>query len=207
LESTLSSKDKNIKIRCKGSIELPLEDLKPFQGNLKSLSDKSHKKLRRRILSSGFRFPIFVWKSPEGDNFILDGHQRVKTLLKMVETDGYKIDKIPCAEINADSYDDAKEQILAATSAYGKIEHQGLYEFMQETRFDLDMINNEFRLPEIDLKMFEKEYYKDDDSDLDTKEIDESDQEFLIVIDCKDENEQAEVFEDMKQKGLKCKIM
>lgn len=73
---------KTINIACITRDALPLDDLVPFQGSLKSLSKEDFAKLRREIVDTGFAFPIFVWQN-EGSNFIIGGHQRVRTLLEM----------------------------------------------------------------------------------------------------------------------------
>jgi hypothetical protein len=62
-------------IKCAGTENLPVDAITVFQGGLKKLTKSSLEKLKSRILIDGFIAPIFIWEY-EGDNFILDGHQR-----------------------------------------------------------------------------------------------------------------------------------
>ena len=151
-----------IQVKCKGSRLMNLGELRPFQGNLKSLSEANYTKLKGLIASQGFSFPIFVWTDKEHDQtYILDGHQRVRTLQKMIEQ-GYTISKIPVADVDADSFRQAKEKLMAAASYFGRVDSQGLYEFVIENDFDPNFLDENFDLPNIDLPDFSKEYFQDD---------------------------------------------
>ena len=150
---------KQVKINCKGSRVLPLGDLRPFQGDLKTLTDANYIKLSGLIKSMGFSFPIFVWVDKEHDQtYILDGHQRVRTLQKMAD-EGYKIPKIPVADVAAGSFKEAKEKLLAAASYFGKVDTQGLYEFVVENDFDPHFLEENFDLPNVNLEDFRHEFF------------------------------------------------
>ena len=150
---------KQVKINCKGSRTVDLGDLRPFQGDLKSLTEANYIKLRGLIQSMGFSFPIFVWTDKEHEqSYILDGHQRVRTLQKMAD-EGYKIPKIPIADVAATSFKQAKEKLLAAASHFGRFEHQGLYEFVVENEFDASFLEENFDLPGIDLNKFNMDFF------------------------------------------------
>lgn len=139
---------KLVEIRCQGSMELPLADLKPFQGNLKDLSQENYTKLKNEILRHGFSEPVSVWKN-EGSWYILNGHQRIRALQGM-ESEGYKVPKVPVSIIHAKDIKDAKERVLALTSQFGQITDEGLYEFMNESGLDIDYLDG-LRFPEVDL--------------------------------------------------------
>lgn len=150
-----------IKINCKGSGALPLGEMKPFQGNLKTLTEKSYVKLRGLIQSMGFSFPIFVWQDRENNqNYIIDGHQRVRTLQKMA-SEGYQIPDLPVAFVEAPNFKEAKKKLMAAASQFGDVDKQGLYEFLSENQWDMDFLEENFKLPEIDFDSFKAEYYDD----------------------------------------------
>ena len=139
---------KLVEIKCQGSMELSIDELKPFQGELKELSHESYEKLKAEILRHGFSEPIGVWKH-ENEWRVLSGHQRLRTLLAMRD-EGFKIPKVPVSMIYAKDVKDAKEKILALTSQYGEITDEGLYEFMNEANIDVSYLDN-IRMPEIDL--------------------------------------------------------
>ncbi len=150
---------KEIPIRCQGTNYLDISELQNFQGNLKELKESEFKKLKKSIDKYGFRFPVFVW-----NKFILDGHQRVFTVTKMIQ-DGYQIGKIPIVEIEADSEKEAKQLVLLVSSRYGHVTDEGLYEFISMNELDWEELKTEIDLPEIDLAKFEKGYLTDEPVD------------------------------------------
>ena len=150
---------KKIVIRCKGATTLDPTMLKDFQGNLKSLTNEDYLRLKKQVEDLGFSEPISVWKN--GKNyFILNGHQRLRTIQKMME-DGYECPPLPCNLIDAKTKEEAKRKLLALTSQYGKIERQGLYEFLQDTDIKPEELFTNFRFPEIDLPSFTEEFFVD----------------------------------------------
>lgn len=120
-----------IQIKCKGAIELPLDELLVMQGNLKELSEDNYTKLHDLILTKGFDSPMQIWQNPDGGNCLLDGTQRARVLHKLRE-EGYDIPLIPCDIIYADNKKDAKERLLTKVSAYGRVSEEGLDEFINE---------------------------------------------------------------------------
>jgi hypothetical protein len=197
-----------IQIKCKGATALPLSSLVDFQGNLKSLSDENYGKLKQQIVELGFSEPVSVWKSGK-KNFILNGHQRVKTLTKMVE-EGFSVPDIPVNMVEAESISEAKRILLSLASQYGKVEAQGLYDFMQGADISLDDFSQNFAMPEIDVKDFTANYFdassKDDGTGPDSEPPPPLD-EFVIAINCRDEAEQMELYEELQSRNIQCKIM
>lgn len=135
-----------------------LDDLTDFQGSLKDLSVDNYEKLKVSIMKLGFSFAVHAWESPEGKLFILDGHQRIRTMKKMRE-DGFDIPKIPVVMVKANNFKEAKEKVLAGTSQYGEMTGQGLYEFIGESGLDWRDIVQENRFPEIEFTEFAEEFY------------------------------------------------
>jgi len=150
---------KKIRITCKGADELPLESFENFQGGLKSLSEVSFKKLKREILERGFSFPVHVWKDRK-KNKILDGHQRIRTLIIMA-SEGYKIPPIPVVYVDAKDEAEAKLKVLSGASQYGKVDRQGLYEFIEMGELELDEVTQVIELPSVDTNIFLAEYYQE----------------------------------------------
>jgi len=121
-------------IQCKSHTTLPIDRLLEFQGNLKRLTQKNREKLIGSICERGFIAPIFVWDD-SGDYRLLDGHQRLKTLLWMREN-GWDIPMIPVDVIEADNEQDAKKKLLAITSQYGEFDIDGFIEFTSDIEID-----------------------------------------------------------------------
>jgi hypothetical protein len=121
-------------IQCKSHTTLPIDRLLEFQGNLKRLTQKNREKLIGSICERGFIAPIFVWDD-SGDYRLLDGHQRLKTLLWMREH-GWDIPMLPVDIIEADDEQDAKKKLLAITSQYGEFDLDGFIEFTSDIEVD-----------------------------------------------------------------------
>lgn len=140
---------KTIEIKCKGADTLPIDRIVEFQGELKKLSKENENKLRNSILKFGFIAPFFVWDD-HGELKLLDGHQRLKTLLKM-RKEGYDIPPLPVDYIEADSEEDAKRKLLHITSQYGEFTVEGFENFIGDYDIDLGDYNID-----IDLKKKEE---------------------------------------------------
>jgi len=158
-----------IKVTCKGAVELDISELTEFQGGLKVLSAERKLKLRKSILKYGISFPFFVY-SKDGVNYIEDGHQRLICLKELI-SEGYVVGKLPCALIYADSMQEAKEKLLILNSRYGEITESGFFEFSEGLNLegfgdllelpDIDIFPNEVKVPElkeveVDLKPYKK---------------------------------------------------
>jgi hypothetical protein len=143
-EDTNLGGKKVIQIKCKGADTLPIDRILEFQNDLKTLSKDNEKKLRNSILKFGFIAPFFVWDN-QGEWKLLDGHQRLKTLLKMRE-EGYDIPLLPVDYIEADSEEDAKRKLLHITSQYGEFTADGFenFTFGLDGFEDIRLTNDEF---------------------------------------------------------------
>ena len=124
------SPENKIIIKAHGNQTLPIDRLMEFQGNLKRLTKKNREKLMASILEKGFIAPMFVWDDA-GEYRLLDGHQRLKTLLWMREK-GWDIPMLPVDIIEADDEQDAKKKLLAITSQYGEFTTDGYAEFIND---------------------------------------------------------------------------
>ena len=102
-----------------------LADLLELQGELKDLTERNAAKLRRSITKHGIFVPFFVWPAPDGNTYILDGHQRKRTLVR----DGHGSLPVPCVLVHADTLPEAKEKLLVISSQYGRITQEGFDEF------------------------------------------------------------------------------
>lgn len=149
-----------VKIRCQGSGTARIGEVQPFQGNLKTLHKDDYLKLRGLIEAQGFSFPLFVWRGEDKTLYLLDGHQRRSTLLKMQE-EGWEIPPIPYDEVYASTFKEAKEKLLAAASQFAKVDRQGLYEFMGEADIDLSFLQSNIVLPSLNVESFETEFYRE----------------------------------------------
>jgi hypothetical protein len=152
---------KVINVACKGSREVPRQELEAFQGNLVELRQENFEKLRRLIIAKGFRFPVFVW-----NNKIIDGHQRLFVLKHLVEQEGYLFPHdVPVCDIDAKDEKEAKELVLIARSEYGDTTDEGLFEFLEVNKLSFDELKVNLELPGIEFDDFEKNFFKGNPGD------------------------------------------
>jgi len=177
-----------IEIKCTGSDELSLGEIKEFQGNLKYRTEKDVDKIILSIRKYGFSFPFFIWKKGKV-NYCLDGHGRIKALERLL-AGGEEIPKLPVVYIQAKSEAEAKNKLLRVNSQYGVMTVESVLEFMGEIEFD----TNEISLPKVRFN-----------NDKESEEI-EYKQKYEIVIPCENENNQKQIYEDLIERGVKCRL-
>lgn len=151
---------KKIRIACEGAALVPHEQLVHFQGNLKSLANVDYERLKKQVLDLGFSEPVSVWKNG-GKYYLLNGHQRLRTVGRMVRDEHYECPPLPVSFVDAVDLNEAKRKVLALTSQFGKIEKDGFYEFLQGTDIEPDELFENYRFPEVDLAAFTEEYFVD----------------------------------------------
>lgn len=125
-----NSKDNPIIVKCTGSSSLPLDRILEFQGNLKRLTTVNRNKLISSICRLGFIAPVFVWDN-QSEYSLLDGHQRIKTLIHMREK-GWNIPMIPIVFVEALNEHDAREKLSAITSSYGEFNLSELTDWISD---------------------------------------------------------------------------
>ncbi len=200
---------KTIKINCESNKYLKLEDMHDFQGELKDLMEIDYKKLKKDIITNGFIDPFNVWFY-EDKWYILDGHQRHRTLTKMKNEDGFSIPELPVTIVHADSYKKAKSIILSLSSSFGTMTSQGLYEFVSGADLDFNDLNN-FRLPEINMDKFAEEFGDlpslNEGANKEKKEVPPDADQYIVSVNCQNENEMQELYEELKERGFQCKLI
>lgn len=188
-----------IAIKCHTKDTLALNDLTPFQGDLKNLSESNYQKFKKQILELGFSAPFFVWKH-EGKNYIGDGHQRHLTLQQMKKEGIHVPDQLPVVYFEAKDKKEAKKKVLAFTSQYGEMTLEGLSDFAIDGGIEFNEILESFRFPEVDLKSLEFTH------DLDEKDEIESQGGFVLMVEFTSQDEMLEIQDELSQRGLIVKV-
>lgn len=193
---------KRIPIKCKGSGRMQIDELKKFQGALKTLEEKEYLKLRASIVEMGFIDPVKVWK-----NNILDGHQRLYTVGRMLE-DGYTISYIPIVQIMARTKKEAKKAVLVYDSSYGKRTHKSVFDYMKENKIDLKDMKKTMSLSDFDEKYFEDRFFKSLDRTMKpevdfSEELKEESNYVVLVVDNEVDWLQVQTVLGLKQKQAK----
>ncbi len=152
----MSAGQRTVKVKCRGYKNIKISKLIEFQGNLKELNPVSYDKFKANLLRLGFSEPVLVWEQGR-KHFIINGHQRIKTL-KLMEGEGIEIPKeLPVNYVEARDIREAKLKVLSMASEYGIVTEQGLMEFIKEANIDKDELLKYFTFTKINLaKLLDK---------------------------------------------------
>lgn len=163
IETGSKDMEKVIRVTCRGAACIPVEDLEAFQGDLKTLGRDQAGKIRESIQRYGFSFPVFVWEDNRGKKKIIDGHQRLFILRKML-ADGWALEggAVPVAWIDAKDEHEAKKKILLAASVYARVSEGGIKRFLEEADITLDEIKVFVDIPNIDIEQITLELGDDE---------------------------------------------
>lgn len=151
--------------------------LQNFQGGLKIDDPSRNKELQKRIQKKWFSAPIYIWAN--NNNYILDGHQRLKALNALAEK-WYTLadDMVPVVHIIADSLQEAKESVLEYNSRYAEFNMDELSN--RSEWLDLDGIDLGFELPQLETDEDYKEEIEDVVPELQTHTIIQEGDIFLV---------------------------
>lgn len=154
------SDKKTIAINCSGAGKLGIDLLTPLQGNLKTLHEENYGKLRNVLIEEGVIEPVSIWEDPKsGKMFILNGHQRIHTLRRMRDEEGFVIPQIPVNMVEARDIKHAKKMVLPMTSQYGTINPEAAFEYLETIEVDADHIKKFLNFADFDMDRFVGEYF------------------------------------------------
>lgn len=153
---------KQVLIACEGASLADIEDLHELQDELKALPEEAYAKLREEILNTGFAFPFSVWRDAKKKHWIIGGHQRKKALQRL-KSEGFSVPKLPIVLVEAKNIKEAKRRVLQDVAQYGKINAQGLYDFMEDASLGYEDVYAAFNLPDFDMETFETKFFGEKD--------------------------------------------
>ncbi|MDR0475570.1 MAG: ParB N-terminal domain-containing protein [Treponema sp.] len=177
---------KTIAIKCKAAEYIPWRSIKPLQGNYKKRSNDDIKKLANLIIKRGIRFPSFISKIGK-DIWAIDTHGRLLAY-EFLESIGYQIPNVPVAHIEAKDKAEAKQLLLECDSRYGHVTREGYAEFIEGIVVETEDLSLEIKIEETESREIA---YKE---------------KIELIIDCKDEFNAAQLYNEFKERGLKCRI-
>jgi len=167
---------------------------------LKDIGEHGITKLKNSLKENNFVQPFNVWEDSKGVIWILDGHHREKALTQL-EAEGYEIpEMLPANFIECSDKKEAAKMVLLYSSIYAKITNEGLGEFLDDFDLDLSNLINEIDLPGLDFG----DVMLGNDEEIKEKEFHSV---FEVSIECKDEEEQEQVYNKIKEQGYKCRLL
>jgi len=186
-----------IQIKCTGSDELSLGEIKEFQGGLKNRSEKDIDKIILSIRKYGFSFPFFIWKKGKV-NYCLDGHGRIKALERLM-ADGEELPRFPVVYIQAKDSAEAKNKLLRVNSQYGTMSIDSVLEFAGGDVIEF----GELELPC-------GKIFKDEDRDTESGAHGSGFnyvEQFGVIVICSGESEQETIFNMLQGQGYNVRVV
>lgn len=175
--------------------KLQSEKLIPYARNSRTHSPEQVAQIAASIKEFGFTNPILI----DEENGIIAGHGRLLAAQKL------GIDEVPVIVMAGLTAAQKKAYViadnkLALNAGWDEDMLRVEFEELQEMGFDLELTG--FSLDEIAGLQF------DDDSDQEESQLKDNDysEAFSIVIDCKSESEQEQLFNRFVSEGLVCRV-
>ena len=189
---------KTISIACDTKDFLKLEDMTVMQGGLKIRDDSDYEKIKKSILKYKFSFPFFIYKDKKGKNLLVDGTGRHDCLLKM-QKEGYIIPELPVCYIQCRDLKEAKEKLLRLNSQFGRMTKESVLTFAE----DIDLNFDEIALPDSVIDFSDGAETAETTGEKKDINFNES---YSVVVQCINEDECEEVFNNLTSQGYKCKV-
>jgi ParB-like chromosome segregation protein Spo0J len=161
---------------------ISINELKEYTGNAKLHPQEQIEQIKESMKRFSFNDPIAVWH----DNEIIEGHGRLLAAQEL------GIDTVPI--IRLDHLTDEERR------AYMLVHNQ----LTMNSGFDTELLNIELESIDIDMEPY--------GFDAEIQEIEENQQEanysetISVVIDCENETEAEEIYNDLTERGYKCRI-
>lgn len=155
-----------IQVKVDTKLQIPLHQLHGIQDALKMMTKENFTKFKQEMIDNGITFTLHVWKQKVVVNgntaikwWIVDGHGR-HAILKWLSENDYEVPDLPCTETLADTYEEAKKRVLAASSVYHQTTKEGLYEFQNSLGIDAETLER-FAIPGISWPEYKVEFFDD----------------------------------------------
>jgi ParB-like chromosome segregation protein Spo0J len=164
-----------------------VKDIIPYERNARTHSKKQISQIMKSIRKFGFTNPVVI----DENNNLIAGHGRLEAAIAL------KMDKVPAVIRDGLTGTERRAMIL------------GDNQIALKAGWDKDLLKEELEAIDADGFDIEDIGFDLDDLDSDDDDIDLPDAggEFGIFIECADEKEQSNLFEELSKRSLKCKIM
>ena len=177
--------------------EVAIKDINPAPYNPRKIEPEEFQGLCESLKKFGFVDPLIVNKRT---NILVGGHQR----LKAADHLGYS--EVPVTYVDLDETEEkALNVALNSHMISGKYDLEVLPTLLDEIKLELPELNKELRFPELakDLKIHFIEMEEEEDKKINLSD----DEKYLIVVECKDELDQKDLYEEFQTREISCKLM
>lgn len=172
------------------------ESITPYANNTKKHPTEQVDKIAAQIHKFGFDQPIVV----DRNRVIIKGHGRREAALRL----GLK--EVPVIIADLDEYEAMAARIADNKVAESEWEEDILkFEFGTLERNGMDMSLTGF--DEDELKKLMKEAEESGSSTPSQSKPAETEQQYIVAIDCKDESEMQQIFDEMQSRGFQCRLI
>lgn len=172
---------------------IKLDEINTFDNNPRTHSKPQIYQIAHSINEFGFTNPVLI----DEHNNLIAGHGR------LLAAQNLGIDEIPAIVI--DGLTDAQRRALiiadnklALNAGWDFERLESEIDFLNECNFDLDLTG--FDKDEID-SIFSA--HVESDTPTDKKYV----EKYEVLVECKDEDEQQNVYEKLNKEGLKCRVL
>jgi ParB family transcriptional regulator, chromosome partitioning protein len=171
--------------------KVKIKDLKEYKLNSKKHPKEQVEGLAESIKRFGFTQPVVI----DANNEIIIGHGRLSAAHSLGMKD------VPCLRL--ENLSEAEVRTLRI-----------LDNRISETGWDIEILNEDLKTLDADFSEFNVnfDFLADEllkfnsEDEKESSQIEDSNQ-FIITIDCKNESEQQQLFEEFSERGLKCKLI
>lgn len=168
---------------------VPIDSLQTYAGNAKIHTAEQVEQIKASINEFGFNDPIAVWR-----NEIVEGHGRYMACQEL------GIDEVPI--IRLDGLTD--EQRRAYTLVHNQL--------TLNTGFDLDLLQMELDdIVNVDMDVYDFGKVEIPEFGGGSEPSDYSrallEGRFEVVVECADESEQEQTYNELKERGYKCRVL
>lgn len=171
---------------------MQVKDLKFDERNYRIHSEKNKELIRKSINECGLARSVVI----DNENCLIGGNGVVSQLdkntpIRVIETDGSELVVVKRTDLNTD---DEKRKKLAVMDNSTS----------DSSEFDLELLSVDFEVPDlqdmgIDIPEIKEKELKDIS--------DELKEEYEVVVECSDEEEQERIFTQLNEMGLKCRLL
>lgn len=128
------------------------------QDDFKELSTEDRTKLKTSLVANHFIQPFYVWLSPDGILYCLDGRHRTLILEELVEEGAVVPAELPAVYIDCADMKEAAKLVLVFSSAYARVTQQGLFDFLTLNDLDWRELREEVSISSLSVDRFEQKF-------------------------------------------------